>query len=70
MGLELVLDRTTLEPANGEAAAIVNGLRNPGLLIGITGRHGNVLKIRPPMVFCRENARQLVDALDEVLPTV
>lgn len=70
MGLELVLDRETREPASRQAAAIVNGLRNSGVLTGITGRDENVLKIRPPMVFSHENARQLVDAMDKVFQAV
>ncbi len=70
IGVELVLNRETLEPASGEAAAIVNDLRNRGVLIGTTGPDENVLKLRPPMVFNRENARQLVDALDAALMEV
>ena len=35
-----------------------------GVLTGSTGRYENVLKIRPPMVFSRDNADQLLQALD------
>ena len=42
-------------------------MRQRGVLIGTTGRHSNVLKIRPPLVFQREHADQLVAALSEVL---
>ena len=38
-----------------------------GVLIGTTGRHGNTLKIRPPLVFQRQHADQLAATLDEVL---
>jgi 4-aminobutyrate aminotransferase-like enzyme len=31
-------------------------MRNRNILIGIAGRHGNVLKIRPPLCFTREHA--------------
>jgi 4-aminobutyrate aminotransferase-like enzyme len=37
------------------------------VLVGLSGRHNNVLKIRPPQVFDRDNVDQLVDALDTVL---
>jgi 4-aminobutyrate aminotransferase-like enzyme/Ser/Thr protein kinase RdoA (MazF antagonist) len=49
----------------GSASAdrIVNRLREEGILIGRTGRDGNVLKIRPPLVFTAEEADMLVATL-------
>ncbi|TMK84345.1 MAG: aminotransferase class III-fold pyridoxal phosphate-dependent enzyme, partial [Actinobacteria bacterium] len=49
-GVDLVRDRATREPAGREATAVVNGLRQRGILIGSTGPAANVLKIRPPLV--------------------
>jgi 4-aminobutyrate aminotransferase-like enzyme/Ser/Thr protein kinase RdoA (MazF antagonist) len=46
-----------------EAARLVDGLREDGILIGRTGRDDNVLKIRPPLVFRDEHADMLVDAI-------
>jgi 4-aminobutyrate aminotransferase-like enzyme len=45
-------------------------MRDRGVLIGDGGEHGNVLKIRPPLVFQREHGDVLVEALDEVLGEV
>jgi 4-aminobutyrate aminotransferase-like enzyme/Ser/Thr protein kinase RdoA (MazF antagonist) len=45
------------------AAAVVDGLRDDGILIGRTGRAENVLKIRPPLVFRDEHADLLLAAL-------
>lgn len=70
LGVELVRDRQTLEPADTEASAVFNGLCDRGVLIGLTGRHDNVLKLRPPLVFSHENARQLIDALDATLAAI
>jgi 4-aminobutyrate aminotransferase-like enzyme len=42
-------------------------MRRRGVLIGRTGRDGNVLKIRPPLVFGEEHVELLVSALAEVL---
>jgi 4-aminobutyrate aminotransferase-like enzyme len=42
---------------------IVNGMRERRVLISATGPRANVLKIRPPLIFTRENADQLADAL-------
>ena len=67
LGVELVRDRATLEPARNEAAAVVNGLRDRGVLIGLTGRDDNVLKLRPPMAFNEQHVDQLVESLDATL---
>ncbi|HEX9368681.1 MAG TPA: aminotransferase class III-fold pyridoxal phosphate-dependent enzyme, partial [Vicinamibacterales bacterium] len=67
LGVELVKDRDTLEPAGAEASDIANRMRERGILIGTDGPFANVLKIRPPMPFTRENGEHLVATLDEVL---
>jgi len=67
IGLELVTDRATRAPATAQAAKVVNGLRQRQVLLSATGPQGNVLKIRPPLVFTREHADLLVERLDEVL---
>jgi 4-aminobutyrate aminotransferase-like enzyme len=51
------------------AERVVNGLRDDGILVGRTGRGGNVLKIRPPLVFDDEHVELLVDALARLLRT-
>ena len=38
-----------LEPADREASAVVNALRDRGILTGTDGPYHNVIKIRPPM---------------------
>ena len=67
IGVELVRDRTTLQPATAEADAVVNRMRDAGVLVGIDGPHANVLKIRPPLVFNETHAQQLTDAFDHSL---
>ena len=67
LGVELVRDRATREPDGALAARVVNGLRRRRVLVSSCGRHGNVLKLRPPLVFSREHAEILVDALDRTL---
>ena len=49
------------------AAAVVNGLRARRVLISASGPAGNVLKIRPPLVFSPENADLLLETLGAVL---
>jgi 4-aminobutyrate aminotransferase-like enzyme/Ser/Thr protein kinase RdoA (MazF antagonist) len=67
LGIELVKDRRTQQPAAEEAAFIVNRMRELGILIGVDGPLHNVLKIRPPMPFNSENADFLLATLDRVL---
>ncbi|MBV2185445.1 MAG: aminotransferase class III-fold pyridoxal phosphate-dependent enzyme, partial [Rhizobium sp.] len=67
IGVEIVADRATKSPDAALTTRIVNGLRDRRVLISASGPRGNVLKIRPPLVFSRENADSLVDALGEVM---
>jgi 4-aminobutyrate aminotransferase-like enzyme len=67
VGVELVRNRDTLEPATTEASDVVNRLRDEGILIGTDGPHHNVLKIRPPMPFTIEDADVLASALASIL---
>jgi 4-aminobutyrate aminotransferase-like enzyme len=39
-------------------------------LIGATGRFGNVIKVRPPLVFSNDNADLLVEKLDKLLTEI
>lgn len=54
-------------PDAARASRIVNEMRERRVLISATGRHGNVLKIRPPLPFSRENVEQFGQALEDVL---
>jgi 4-aminobutyrate aminotransferase-like enzyme/Ser/Thr protein kinase RdoA (MazF antagonist) len=67
LGVELVRDGTTLEPATSEAAYVVDRLRELGVLTGTDGPFHNVLKLRPPLVFSEGDADLFVQRLDEVL---
>jgi len=67
LGAELVGDAETRAPAAGLAGQVTEAMRDRGILLGTTGPAGNVLKIRPPLVFRRDQADLLLEALDEVL---
>lgn len=70
LGIELVRDAKTKEPATALAKKINDGARSRGVLIGTEGPYDNVLKMRPPMIFSRENADHLVSVLDETFAAV
>jgi 4-aminobutyrate aminotransferase-like enzyme len=64
-GLDLVADRATRTPiAYDDGRRLATELRHDGILIGLTGPHSNVLKIRPPLTFSSEHVDRLVEVLD------
>lgn len=67
LGVELVTHRETLEPAAAEASEVVNRMRDRGILLGTDGPFHNVIKIRPPMPFTREDGEHLAQAFEETL---
>lgn len=68
--VEMVADRDTREPAGARTKAIVNAMRERGVLISRIGLGDNILKIRPPMCFSTQNADVLLSTLDSVLSSV
>ncbi|MGH1526026.1 aminotransferase [Leifsonia sp. L25] len=70
LGVELVRDRGTLEPATAEAALVCERMLREGAIVQPTGDGKNVLKIKPPLCITRESADRFVDALDLVLATI
>jgi 4-aminobutyrate aminotransferase-like enzyme len=67
LGVELVRDRQTLEPATAEASYVSNRMRERGILLGTDGPHHNVVKIRPPMPFDDGDADLLVSTFRDVV---
>ena len=67
LGVELVRNRATLEPAAAEASDVSNRMRDQGILLGTDGPFHNVVKIRPPMPFAEGDADALAGALDMAL---
>jgi 4-aminobutyrate aminotransferase-like enzyme len=67
LGIDLVLERETREPAPLQASYVVNRLRECGILTGTDGPHHNVIKLRPPLVFSKSDAKVFVETLDAIL---
>jgi 4-aminobutyrate aminotransferase-like enzyme/Ser/Thr protein kinase RdoA (MazF antagonist) len=67
LGVDLVRDATTREPASDEASYIVNRLRDCGILCGTDGPHHNVLKLRPPLIFSEADADLFADTFESIL---
>ncbi len=64
LGIELVRNHETLEPADTEATNIVELMKDRGILLSTDGPLHNVIKIKPPLPFSMGNAKQLARALD------
>lgn len=61
--VELVADRATKAPDGALAGRVKAALRARGVLVGTTGEHDNILKIRPPLAFTEAEVPLFVEAL-------
>jgi 4-aminobutyrate aminotransferase-like enzyme len=66
-GVELVCDRSSLVPAKLAARWVRERMKAMGVLVSSTGPLGNIIKIRPPLVFSASDASQCLVALDRSL---
>jgi alanine-glyoxylate transaminase/(R)-3-amino-2-methylpropionate-pyruvate transaminase len=66
LGIELVRDQQSREPARAEADRVVEECRQRGLLLGESGIFGNIIRLTPPMCITRDDADFIVDCLDDV----
>jgi 4-aminobutyrate aminotransferase-like enzyme len=67
IGIELVGDRLAKLPARQEAEKVVVMMREEGVLIDVAGRYGNVLTVRLPLFFSKDNCDMMTEKLDKVL---
>ena len=67
VGVELVEDPATKAPDREATANIVNALKDRGFLTGSAGAHGNVPKLRPPLVLSAADADAFLAAFREVM---
>ncbi len=69
IGLELVKDEARI-PAVAEAEAVRDSCLRKGLLVGLGGTEGNVLRFQPPLVISKQQIDRAVDILAEALHQV
>ena len=67
LGVELVLDPETREPAPLQADYVVERMKSRKILLSTEGPGHNVLKFKPPMVFNQRDAEHLLAELEQVL---
>ena len=60
IGVEMVKDRTTKEPAKAECAAVHEAAREMGLLLGKGGLWGQTIRFAPPMCITQADSDFIV----------
>ena len=70
IGLDIVDNKEDKNPDREKAIEIVEILKNEGVLISNAGQYRNVLKLRPPLVFDLDNAKLLLETLNQAFREV
>jgi 4-aminobutyrate aminotransferase-like enzyme len=67
IGIELVRNRQTKEPASAEAGKIRAACRDGGVLIGVGGQDGNVLRLQPPLVITKDQLGRAIETMSAAI---
>ncbi|MBA2626465.1 MAG: aspartate aminotransferase family protein, partial [Gemmatimonadales bacterium] len=67
LGVELVKDRATKEPASQETLAVLEAAREMGVLLGKGGIAGSVIRVKPPLCITAADADFVLDVFDRAL---
>jgi len=70
IGIEMVTDPASKTPDRNRAVDVVNRLKDKGYLTSNAGAFGNVVKIRPPLVFQQSHAAEFLDAFDATIAEI
>jgi alanine-glyoxylate transaminase/(R)-3-amino-2-methylpropionate-pyruvate transaminase len=70
LGIELVKDQATKEPAKAECAQVLERAREMGVLLGKGGLHGSVIRFAPPMCITRDDADFMLAVFDTAFAAV
>jgi len=69
VGMEIVKDKESKEPAGAEAGKVKAAMREKGVMIGLGGVFGNVLRIQPPLTISHDELEKAVLIMKTVLET-
>lgn len=67
IGIELVRDRKTKEPADREAKQVRAAMREKGVLVGVGGLFGNVVRFQPPLSITADECARAAAVFDDVI---
>jgi alanine-glyoxylate transaminase/(R)-3-amino-2-methylpropionate-pyruvate transaminase len=65
VGLEMVTDRDTKDPASAECAQVFERCKDLGLILGKGGLYGSILRIKPPMCLNADDIDFMVQVMDQ-----
>jgi len=69
IGIELVKDASKT-PASQEAVQVRKLCREAGMLVGVGGVFGNVVRIQPPLILTEAEAAQILDTLSKIFASL
>jgi 4-aminobutyrate aminotransferase-like enzyme len=69
IGVELVKDAEK-NPATAEAEAVRDQCLQKGMLVGVGGVYGNVVRFQPPLVITKEQLDKALSIFEDVLKSV
>ena len=67
MGVELVKDKASKEPAPELTKKMIDVAAQNGLLVGSVGIFGNVIRVAPPLVITEAEAHESLDIFEKSL---
>ena len=67
MGIELVKDKLTRDPAPEVIRPLIDKCAESGLLVGAVGMYGNVIRVAPPLVITKQQADESLAVMESVL---
>ncbi|MFW9787423.1 MAG: aspartate aminotransferase family protein [Candidatus Thorarchaeota archaeon] len=70
IGIELVKNLSSKEPAQDETKKVVEELQKAGVIIGLGGIFKNVLRLQPPLVISEEQAKTVLGKMDDVFSKI
>ncbi len=70
LGIELVKDRATKEPAKSECAQVLETCKDLGLIVGKGGLNGSVIRFAPPMCVTQADADFMLEVFDAAFSTL
>lgn len=70
IGIELVKDRDKKTPAPDLLKKCTAALKDRGVIVGVTGVHGCVIRLTPPLVLTDDQVSQAIEAFETVFAKV
>ncbi len=70
IGVELVTDQKAKTPAADQAKQVRKLARENGVLVGVGGTFGNVVRIQPPLVLTEDQAQQCCEVVTKAIAEV